>query len=178
MIHEVRVNVDACDRPPVVKPYRTIGETARAFVAVSARARSIERRKPSVGTPQEAVIHTVRVTVDPRDSAPLIEAQGTTGTTCALIAAGARAGDAERFQLAVETAHEAVLNKVAAVVSIASHDYAKGIDVGSPRTVTTLRSVGIARAWTNPRRKRAVGIAEESVEQVVRVRVVPYNGTF
>ena len=43
-------------------------------VAASARARSIERRKLSVGTPQEAVIHTVRVTVDPRDRPQLIEA--------------------------------------------------------------------------------------------------------
>jgi len=76
VVHKSRVNVDSRDRPPVVEAYGTIGETARAFVAArgAARARSIERRKLSVGTPKEAVIHTVRVTVDPRDRPPLIEA--------------------------------------------------------------------------------------------------------
>ena len=74
MRHIIRVPVASRDRPQVVDAYGTIGGTARSLVAASARARSIERRKVSVATPQEAVIHTVRVTVDPRDRPQLIEA--------------------------------------------------------------------------------------------------------
>ena len=78
-------------------------------IARYASARSIERSKLSVGTPQKAVIHTVRVTVDPRDHSQLIEAEGTTGTTCTLVAAGARAWNVKRFQFALGIAHEAVV---------------------------------------------------------------------
>jgi len=72
--HKVRVNVSSCDGPKVVEAYGTIGGTARAFAGAGARAGSVEDRKLSVGTSQEAVIHTVRITVDPRDRPQLIEA--------------------------------------------------------------------------------------------------------
>src|SRR5271167_837958 len=173
----IRVYVVSRDSPPIVNAYGTIGGTARSLVAAGACAGSIESRKLSVGTPQEAVIHTVHVTVDPRDCPQLIEAYVTTGTTCALVAACARAGNVKRFQFALGIAHQAVVNKVTAVVLEASRNCSKCIYVGSSRSKTPFRTVACARVWTNPRRKLPVGTAQESVERIVRVGVDTYDGS-
>ena len=177
MVIKIRVDVRSRDGSPVVEAYRTIGGTAGALAAASACAWSVEGRKLTVGTSQESMLHTVRINVNSRDRPELIEAWRTTGTTCALVAASTRTWNVKRFQFALGVAHEVVMNKVAAVVLVASNDDSKCINVGSPRTVTTLRSVGLARAWTNPCRKRAVGPAQESAERIVRVGVVAYNGS-
>ena len=95
-----------------------------------------------------------------------------------MVAAGARAGNVKRCQFALGITHEAVVNKVAAVVLEASRNCSKCIDVGSSRPKTPFRTVACARVWTNPRRKLAVRTAQESVERIVRIRVVPYDCSF
>ena len=172
--HIIPVNVDSRDRPPVVQPYRTIGKTARALAAASARPRRIEDRELPVGTPQEAVKHGVRVGVDPCDSPPLIEAFKTTGTPGAFACACARGF--ERGEGAVATAYQAVLNKV--VVHVVSHTQANKVDVRNLAAVTALRPIGFALAWSKKRRKCAVRMANEGVEQVIRIRIIPYDRSF
>src|SRR6266480_4205456 len=111
--HIIRVNVGSHDGAQVVQVGRAVGGTARALVDVRARTGSVERRKLALGTAEETVFHTVRGNVDPRDRSQLVEACGTTGTTCPLVATSARAGNVEGFQLAVGTAREVVVNKAA-----------------------------------------------------------------
>src|SRR5262249_30982235 len=96
----------------------------------------------------------------------------------ALVAAGARAGNVKRFQFALIIAYEAVVNKVAVVVLEASRNFSKCVDVGSSRPKAPFKTVACARVWTNPRRKLAFGTPQESVERKVRIRVVPYDGSF
>ena len=123
------------------------------------------------------MIHTVRIAVDPRDCPPLIEPKVTTGTTCALVASGAGGGNVKRCQFALGVAHEAVVNEVAVVVLEASRNCSKYIDVGTSRPITPFPTVACARAWTNPRRKLAVGTTQESAERIVRVGVGTYDGS-
>ena len=162
MEHKIRVNVGARNGPPIVEADRAIGWTARTFVAIRACSRSVEGRKLAVGTAQESVFHTVRVNVNSRNRPQLIEAQVTTRTTRTLVAASTRAGNVEYLQLSVGSPHVAMVNKV--VVAVASRDDSERINVGSPRTVATLRTVGNARAGTNPCRKFAVRAPHEGAK--------------
>ena len=62
--------------------------------------------------------HIVRVNVVARDRAELIEGDRRTRRARALVGASARAGSIECRELALRTAHEAVVNEVAAVVFV------------------------------------------------------------
>ena len=118
MVVVVCVNVGSSDRSPVVEANGAIGETACALIRVRACVGSIESRDLAVGPAHKTVVDAVRITIDSRDCAELIEAQETAGATCALIAAGTCTGNVKLLQFAVRSADEVVMNKVPAVILI------------------------------------------------------------
>lgn len=177
MENVICVNVDSRDLTMIVEARGTIGGTSRALLAPRTRPKSVESCKLALSTAQKAVLHIVSIDVASRNHPRQIEAQITTGTPCALVQARARARNVVSRQLSLRTSQQAVINKVAAIVLVASRRDSKKIDVGCSRTETTIRLAVIARSGTNPRRKRAVGATEKSMEIKARVGVVAYNGS-
>src|ERR1700677_2003910 len=105
MVYILRIDVDSSECSPVVQAYRTVRGTARSLGVTRAGTGSVERRKISVGIANEAVVHGVRVRVDSRDRAELVEPCEATGTARTLARAGACAWSFVRREAAISMAY-------------------------------------------------------------------------
>jgi hypothetical protein len=128
-------------------------EHPRTLEGACARARNIERRERTVGSPQEAVRHEARVVIVPRDCSFRVDAiavgEGVQGTW-----------SIERRYRAVGGPQETVEHK------------AGGEDVVVPRDrPCRIDAVGKGVARSVERRERPVGSAQETVRNKVCVEV-------
>jgi len=155
---------------------RGIGITTRPLFGAATGARCIESRDLAEGVSYELMVHTIGVAPDAGHRPKLIESQETTGTPSALIGASACPGNIKDFQLAVQVAHEVVMDKVG--IFVASSNDAKGIQVTRSRPIAPVQVASCARSWAIPRGDFAVRGTQESMDNVARVNVVAGHLSF
>ena len=76
--HVVRIDIRASDGSPVIDVNGAVGRASRAGVRGCSRSRSVERSELTIGSANVAMVDVVRVGVDSRDDAELVQPGETT----------------------------------------------------------------------------------------------------